>query len=161
MITVSKFEFGDVEVPFAKFSSSWDEATGETKDECSDDNPQFCPSVDTLLNIQTMTVWGEGVEGTVSLDIQTISAVGCSSGIYAKLLASTGVLSYTAKAYQFVKLVIAGAAVSAMSSCGEVPPITNDAEVSVLRSEVIEMRRIVAGLKAGGMSLMNPRGTSC
>lgn len=72
-------EFGEVEIPFSSFSSKWDEATGDVQVPCNAENPQYCPTPEWLHNMQTVSFWGEGVEGEVDLEIQTISAVGCSS----------------------------------------------------------------------------------
>jgi len=71
-------EFKDIIIPFNEFSSNWDDATGETKISCKDDN-KYCPTVSALQNMKTMSFWGEGVEGDVALDIRYIGAVGCSA----------------------------------------------------------------------------------
>ena len=78
-------DFGEVIIPFSDFSSKWNEATGKTEVKCSDD-PSFCPSMENLQDMQTMSFWGEGVEGNVALDIKFISAVGCSSKLSSPLL---------------------------------------------------------------------------
>ena len=70
-------EFGEVIVPFAEFSSNWDEGTGEIITPCIDEN-SLCPDEDTLRNFEAFAFWGEGVEGDISLDIKSISAVGCA-----------------------------------------------------------------------------------
>ncbi len=72
-------EFVDLQLPFSDFSSKWDEATGKTKVTCQQDH-QFCPSLDNLKDMKTISFWGEGVEGTVSLDVKYIGAYGCASG---------------------------------------------------------------------------------
>ena len=35
--------------------------------------------IDTLKNIKTISLWGEGVAGKVHLEIESIKAIGCSS----------------------------------------------------------------------------------
>ena len=70
-------EFGEVIVPFAEFSSNWDEGTGDIIASCNDES-SFCPDEDTLRNFEAFAFWGEGVEGDISLDIKSISAVGCA-----------------------------------------------------------------------------------
>ena len=70
-------DFGDLMIPFSDFSSKWDEATGDIQVSCADDS-QYCPSHAWLADMQTISFWGEGVEGKVDLDIRSISAVGCS-----------------------------------------------------------------------------------
>lgn len=67
----------DVIVPFTYFTDYWDDATGDPIVSCNEDNIEYCPDNETLQNIQTMAIWGEGVEGDVSLEIKSISAVGC------------------------------------------------------------------------------------
>jgi Complex I intermediate-associated protein 30 (CIA30) len=71
-------EFDTVILPFSSFSSKWDEATGKIQIKCIDD-AQYCPTAESLMNLETMSFWGEGVVGDVSLDIQSIRAVGCAS----------------------------------------------------------------------------------
>jgi len=72
--TSEKFE--EVVLPFEQFSLKWDEGTGDVITMCSDDE-SVCPDVETLRNLQAVSIWGEGVEGDVDLDIKSISAVGC------------------------------------------------------------------------------------
>jgi hypothetical protein len=69
-------DFGEVEIPFTDFSARWDDATGDQIVSCKDDE-QYCPTVDALHNLKTMSIWGEGVAGKVHLDILVIKAVGC------------------------------------------------------------------------------------
>merc|ERR1712224_390112 len=74
-------EYGDVTIPFNMFSVEWDEATGDHIITCEED-PTVCPDVDTLRNMKTISIWGEGVGGKIELYVKSISAVGCggSSG---------------------------------------------------------------------------------
>ena len=39
----------------------------------------MCPDRETLRDVKTMAVWGEGVAGTVSLDIKSIGGTDCGS----------------------------------------------------------------------------------
>lgn len=71
-------EFVTITIPFDQFSDRWDDATGDIITPCNDDNPQFCPSTQWLQRMETMSFWGEGVEGTIDLEIKTISAFECS-----------------------------------------------------------------------------------
>ena len=71
-------EYGDVIIPFDMFSVEWDEATGDQKITCAED-PSVCPDMDTLEDMETIAIWGEGVGGKLNLYIKSISAVGCSS----------------------------------------------------------------------------------
>jgi len=70
-------EFGDVVIPFNMFSVEWDEATGDQIITCAED-PTVCPDVETLQNMKTISIWGEGVNGKIELHVKSISAVGCS-----------------------------------------------------------------------------------
>jgi Complex I intermediate-associated protein 30 (CIA30) len=65
-------------LPFSDFSDNWDDATGDIKVSCADDE-RYCPDVGTLQNFKTLSLWGEGVAGHVNLEIVRISAVGCGS----------------------------------------------------------------------------------
>merc|ERR1712166_1420212 len=65
-------------IPFDMFSVEWDEATGDQKITCAED-PSVCPDMDTLEDMETIAIWGEGVGGKLNLYIKSISAVGCSS----------------------------------------------------------------------------------
>ena len=71
-------EFVTITIPFMEMSDRWDDATGDIITPCSEDNPEFCPSQKWLKRMETMSFWGEGVEGTVDLEIKSISAVGCA-----------------------------------------------------------------------------------
>jgi Complex I intermediate-associated protein 30 (CIA30) len=70
--------FEQVVIPFSQFSSKWDEATGDIQVTCQD-NPTYCPSSKWLQNMETISFWGEGVGGTIDLEIKNIQAVGCTT----------------------------------------------------------------------------------
>jgi len=72
-------DFAEIEIPFSDFSSKWDEGTGKTTVTCQEDS-QYCPTLDNLRNMKTLSFWGEGVEGDVALDVKRIGAYGCASG---------------------------------------------------------------------------------
>jgi len=72
-------EFGDVIIPFDQFSVEWDEATGDQIITCAED-PTVCPDLETLKNMETMAIWGEGVGGELNLYVRSIGVVGCSGG---------------------------------------------------------------------------------
>jgi len=69
-------EFGTVTIPFTDFSDCWDDATGDVITSCSD-NPDFCPTTETLKDIDTISIWGEGVGGDVHLEVKNIYASDC------------------------------------------------------------------------------------
>jgi len=69
-------EFVRVVVPFNKFSDKWNDATGDITTECSQD-PSYCPSQKWLQRMETMSFWGEGVEGMIDLEVKSILAFGC------------------------------------------------------------------------------------
>jgi hypothetical protein len=73
-----KGEFGTVQIPFTDFTTCWDDATGDAIKTCAQDS-KYCPDQATLQNMQTMSVWAEGKEGDVHLEIQSVVATGCSS----------------------------------------------------------------------------------
>lgn len=65
-------------LPFTSFSDYWDDASGDQIKTCQDDK-KYCPTEDTLKNMKTISIWGEGVAGKVHLEIQKIQATGCAS----------------------------------------------------------------------------------
>jgi hypothetical protein len=71
-------DFGAVTIPFDDFTDFWDDATGDPIHTCKE-NSLYCPDELTLQDMQHLAIWGEGVGGTVSLEIQSILAVGCSA----------------------------------------------------------------------------------
>lgn len=74
---VSTEDFEAITIPFNQFTDFWDDATGDPIHTCQE-NELYCPDELTLKNMQRLTIWGEGVGGKVSLDIKSISAVGCA-----------------------------------------------------------------------------------
>lgn len=67
----------EIILPFKQFTDFWDDATGLPIHTCADD-PQYCPNTETLQDMKTMSIWAEGKEGDVHMEIQKISAVHCS-----------------------------------------------------------------------------------
>ena len=72
-------EFENVIVSFREFSSKWDPGTGDWVVTCKEDL-RYCSDENTLWNMETLKIWGEGVTGMVHLRVKSISAIGCSSG---------------------------------------------------------------------------------
>jgi hypothetical protein len=70
-------DFGNVVIPFGDFTDFWDDATGDAIHTCQEDHT-YCPDEMTLKDMKIITIWAEGVAGKVSLEIQSISAVGCA-----------------------------------------------------------------------------------
>merc|ERR1712050_471772 len=73
-------KFGDVELPFTGFSNHWDDGTGEPITKCEDDS-KSCPTEASLENMKTISIWGEGVEGDINLQIKNIRASGCEASL--------------------------------------------------------------------------------
>jgi len=73
-------EFSTAQVPFDKFTKCWDDATGDAVKTC-EDFPKFCPTQDRLKDLQTISIWAEGKEADVKLDIKKIGAYGCSTTV--------------------------------------------------------------------------------
>jgi len=69
-------DFGDVDIPFNEFTDFWDDATGNPIKTCKE-SPENCPDAATLHNMKTMAFWGEGVAGTVHLEVKSVQAYGC------------------------------------------------------------------------------------
>lgn len=70
-------EMGTVTIPFDQFTVRWDDATGDAVVTCQEDE-NFCPDTKTLKDMKTLSLWGEGVSGRVHLEIESISATGCT-----------------------------------------------------------------------------------
>ncbi len=67
---------GAVDIPFHDFTARWDDATGDAIVSCAE-NQEYCPDVGTLQNMETISLWGEGVAGKVHLEVESIAAIGC------------------------------------------------------------------------------------
>ena len=185
-VPTSQVEFGTVDLPFASFSSYWDEATGKTKVGCSEDDPEYCPTLSALRNIETISLWGEGVKGDVKLELKRIKVAGCQTGWYAKVLQSIGVEDKKAKTdiKTFVAWVLPGivfvgvcfwlvttlkswrekkhaAAVAKGEAYGDVPPVSAAVEVDILRSELVEMKKVMGKMHDGtGTSMGSTEGVN-
>merc|ERR1712046_479561 len=70
--------FGAVSIPFSNFTDFWDDATGKAIHTCQS-NHEYCPDAQTLSNMETMSIWAEGVEGTIHLEIRSINGYGCTA----------------------------------------------------------------------------------
>jgi hypothetical protein len=70
--------FHVVTIPFEDFTDFWDDATGDPIKTCQD-NPLYCPDEKTLKDIERLTLWAEGVAGSVLLEVKMFQAVGCST----------------------------------------------------------------------------------
>jgi hypothetical protein len=75
---VPMHDFGEMILQFDEFTDFWDDATGDPIVTCHKDST-YCPTEMALRNLKTVAIWAEGVAGDVSLEIQSISAVGCAS----------------------------------------------------------------------------------
>eukprot|EP00462_Mataza_sp_D1_P008057 CAMPEP_0175125552 /NCGR_PEP_ID=MMETSP0087-20121206/3375_1 /TAXON_ID=136419 /ORGANISM="Unknown Unknown, Strain D1" /LENGTH=179 /DNA_ID=CAMNT_0016407393 /DNA_START=68 /DNA_END=607 /DNA_ORIENTATION=- len=70
-------QFGTVVIPFSNFSDCWDDATGKVITTCAEDS-RFCPTKKTLQNLETISIWGEGVGGDVHLEVKSIFGADCN-----------------------------------------------------------------------------------
>ena len=73
--------FQSIILPFLKFTDYWDDATGDAIIECNPDDSHdriYCPTAQTLHDIQTIGLWGEGYAGDVNINIQAIYAIQCN-----------------------------------------------------------------------------------
>jgi peptide methionine sulfoxide reductase MsrB len=70
--------FGVVSIPIKNFTDFWDDATGDPIKTCLE-NSIYCPDQKTLANLQTMSIWAEGVKGKVHLEVKSIQASGCTA----------------------------------------------------------------------------------
>ena len=70
-------DFGVARIPFTNFTDFWDDATGDPIHTCAE-KAMYCPDKATLTNMRTMSIWAEGVEGEVHLEVQSIGGYGCA-----------------------------------------------------------------------------------
>merc|ERR1712032_192560 len=70
-------EFTDVKIPFNTFSDKWSSATGEHTAECADDS-SVCLTANKLSKIKRVEFWGEGANGKLHLEVQSVSAESAS-----------------------------------------------------------------------------------
>lgn len=138
-------EFGTVNLPFTDFTDCWDDGTGDAIKTCADDS-KYCPDDKTLSNMQTMSVWAEGVEGDVHLEIKSVVATGCSDSLESTAGASVKLLSFDGSASDksskwkaLVDPVMGGQSVATAT-------VDKDGQFGVLDGEV----KIVPALKAPG-----------
>jgi hypothetical protein len=66
-------DFVDVKIPFNSFSDKWSSATGEHTAECADDS-STCLTASKLSKIKRVEFWGEGANGKLHLEVQSVSA---------------------------------------------------------------------------------------
>lgn len=71
-------DFGDVQVPFDQFTKCWDDGSGDAIQTCQD-KPEFCPTQERLQKLQTVSIWAEGKAADVKIEVQSVSAYGCSA----------------------------------------------------------------------------------
>lgn len=71
-------DFGTVKIPFTEFTKCWDDATGDAITTCGQ-NAEFCPPSSRLADLETLSVWAEGHEADVKIEIQSIAAYDCSA----------------------------------------------------------------------------------
>lgn len=65
-------DFTEIRIPLSEFTDKWDAATGELTTLCKDD-PSVCPSADKLKKVQRVAIWGEGKEGAVHIEIDSVA----------------------------------------------------------------------------------------
>lgn len=65
-------DFSKVMVPMKSFSDKWSSATGNQTVTCADDK-SVCPTAKGLAKIQSIEIWAEGVDGSVHVELKSIS----------------------------------------------------------------------------------------
>jgi len=77
--TPSVGEFGDAILPFANFTDAWNDATGNVVHPCTPSGfgKIYCPRASDLADFRTMSIWAEGVEGDIQLEVNTITGYNC------------------------------------------------------------------------------------
>jgi hypothetical protein len=69
-------EFGDAFLSFGNFTDDWSDSTGKPVKTCASDS-KYCPDKASLENFKTMSIWAEGVEGDVGLEVSAITGYNC------------------------------------------------------------------------------------
>lgn len=70
--------FGAALLPFKSFTDDWSDSTGKAIKTCADDKI-YCPDTKTLKNMETLSIWAEGVEGDIHLEVDSIVGYGCGT----------------------------------------------------------------------------------
>merc|ERR1712017_49867 len=77
-----RVSFGTAHVPGGAYAygykAHFNDATGDLKTTCAQ-NKEYCPDADTLKDMRTLSLWGEGVAGDVHLEVKSIEATGCEA----------------------------------------------------------------------------------
>jgi apolipoprotein D and lipocalin family protein len=66
-------DFVQVKIPFTDFSDKWSSATGEQTTTCAQ-SADVCPTASKLSKIQRVEFWGEGANGKLHLEVQSVFA---------------------------------------------------------------------------------------
>jgi hypothetical protein len=65
--------FVQVKIPFTDFSDKWSSATGEQTTTCAE-SADVCPTASKLSKISRVEFWGEGANGKLHLEVQSVTA---------------------------------------------------------------------------------------
>ena len=71
-------QFGDAILSVQNFTDDWNDGTGNPVKTCAS-NKFYCPDQKTLSDFKTMSIWAEGVEGDIQLEVQSISGYNCKA----------------------------------------------------------------------------------
>merc|ERR1719223_1165288 len=69
-------QFGDAVLSFANFTDAWNDPTGNPVHTCAS-NKMYCPDKKSLSDFKTMSIWAEGVEGDIQLEVASITGYNC------------------------------------------------------------------------------------
>jgi hypothetical protein len=81
-------DMGNIDILFKDFTVRWDDKTGDAIKTCEED-ASFCPDIKTLKNMETISLWGEGVVGKVHLEVESIKAIGCTNNAVSRVAGLT------------------------------------------------------------------------
>jgi hypothetical protein len=73
-------KFDDAVLPFTNFTDAWNDATGDPVHACAAEgvNKIYCPTKESLANFETVSIWAEGVEGDIQLEVKSITGYNCN-----------------------------------------------------------------------------------
>lgn len=132
--------FADVYLPFDQFTAKWDDATGDAIVTCAE-NARYCPTTQSLQNLQTLIFWGEGVAGKVHLEIASIRGAHCGEALSVNYSTTSRRLSWVLSSWTWGPLAVCVvAALVAIVVKRIVTTVRKRAQYSTLQRESLEIQ---------------------
>jgi hypothetical protein len=97
-------KYQNISVAFDSFTNYWDPATGDAIVTCKE-NVKYCLTISILENVQTISIWAEGVNGDVTLNIRGMYATGCN-GVIDGSLSNAGNREQDVSKFLYVAMMV-------------------------------------------------------